>query len=42
MVLIQQNKISSGINGFACEEPWDRLKPERTSSDFQPQTKLNR
>ncbi|MER2174278.1 MAG: hypothetical protein ABS911_06320 [Carnobacterium sp.] len=27
MVLIQQNKISSGTDGFAYGEPCDRLKP---------------
>ena len=31
MVLIEENNISSGIDGFACEEPWERLKSESCS-----------
>lgn len=30
-------EISSGMNGFACKEPWDRLKTG--ASDFQASNK---
>ena len=37
MVLIEQNKISSGIDGFACGKPWERLKPKVHSlQTFKP------
>jgi len=35
MVLGFEKEISSGINGVACGEPWNRLKPKRESSGFQ-------
>ncbi|SDQ47127.1 hypothetical protein SAMN04487752_2434 [Carnobacterium viridans] len=41
MVLIEQIKISSGIDGFACGEPWERLKPVVFRA-FKPQIKRNR
>ncbi len=31
MVWMIQNKISSGIDGFACGEPWERVKPKKKS-----------
>ena len=36
-----EEKISSGIDGFACGEPWERLKPVVFRA-FKPQIKLNR
>ena len=31
------------MDGFACGEPWDRLKPEiHNLQTFKPQTKRNR
>jgi hypothetical protein len=29
-------------NGFACGEPWKRLRPKRSPQASKPQTKLNR
>ena len=41
MMLIEENNISSGIDGFACEEPWERLKPVFFRA-FKLQIKHNR
>ena len=36
MMLIEE-KISSGVDGFACGEPWNRLKPKVHSlQTFKP------
>lgn len=40
MVLIEENEISSGIDGFTCGEPWERLKPVDFRA-FKPQIKRN-